>query len=832
MSKLPRASSRPKAASAPISALTEAESALSFVVAATHCLLWQADVVDTGAELLWDLKFLDEETAQHFLPLAAPPGWSYLARFQSSWHPDDTERMHRLSTESIRSGRSGYQQEYRVRTATGELRWLAETVSIKPVGDRRWRVIGVCTDLTDSKKAQAEMSQVLKNARCLLWQADVVDNAGLLEWDCVYSNQEAAQEFMPLLIPAGWSYTRAFDACIIREDDRPMFGTYTSEMPEGKGGYQQEFRIRLASGEVRWIEENVTIEPVAPGRWRLTGVSTDITQRRQAQEELQRGQAELESRFHDRTTELRLANLALQGEIAERKLAQEKLRESEAEYRAIVEDQTEMIARFLQDGTITFVNEAHCRYFGVSSEDAVGKSFLNRLPTEEAARVRVHLASLGQQNPVGVHELSSPAANGALRWQRWTDHYISNPEGEFVCFQSVGQDVTVRKQAEEALLLAKEEAERANLAKSVFLSQMSHELRTPLNAILGFGQILDRSNLRPQDAESVHHILKGGRHLLELINEILDLARVEAGRTDVSIESVSVGEVVQESLDVVRSLAPEHGVSLIADIEAIAPYHALADRQRLKQVLINLFSNAIKYNVPGGSVQVTCVQAHDRLRIDVVDTGLGIPPKDIDKLFTPFERLGAGDTGVEGTGLGLALSRRLVLLMGGALEVESVVGVGSTFTVSLPVGEYPSTVPGAAGITLPDQATTTVPDRSHSVLCIEDNPSNLRLLEVILASRPGVEMFAAIQGRIGLDLARRLLPDLILLDLNLPDINGAQVLAELRQSKATSGIPVAVVSADATPLRIERLLSQGADAFLTKPLDVAEVLSTLDRFLT
>ena len=384
----------------------------------------------------------------------------------------------------------------------------------------------------------------------------------------------------------------------------------------------------------------------------------------------------------------------------------------------------------------------------------------------------------------------------------------------------------------DALEIAKEEADAANMAKSEFLSRMSHELRTPLNAILGFGQILDAEDLPPLEKESVEHILKGGRHLLALINEILDIARVEAGRVELSIEPVALSDVVTESCALVRPLAAQRSITLDGDGASESRIHILADRQRIKQVLINLLSNGIKYNHPGGEVVVTYThRPNNRIRIAVHDTGQGITPENIAKLFTPFERLDAAKTEIEGSGLGLVLSKRLVEAMGGTIEVESVVGQGSVFSIEFPQTTAPEELLHA----FPEDADQAIArqqaGRSYTVLCIEDNLSNLRLLEVVLQSRPGVSLLAAMQGSIGLDLARQHKPDLILLDLNLPDISGKDVLSRLRQSDVTREIPVIIISADATPPQIERLLAAGAKAYLTKPLNVAEFLSTLDNAL-
>jgi signal transduction histidine kinase/ActR/RegA family two-component response regulator len=370
------------------------------------------------------------------------------------------------------------------------------------------------------------------------------------------------------------------------------------------------------------------------------------------------------------------------------------------------------------------------------------------------------------------------------------------------------------------------EAAAANRAKSEFLSRMSHELRTPLNAVLGFGQLLEIDPLTAEQRESVGHILKAGRHLLGLIDEVLDISRIEAGHLSISLEPVLLDEVIQEALDLIHPLAAKWNVRLDGAAREVGDRYVLADRQRLKQVLLNILSNAAKFNRPGGTVSVAAEDAAgDRLRVNVTDTGPGIPPEKMGRLFTAFDRLGAEVTGVEGTGLGLALSKRLVEVMGGAVGVDSAVGQGSTFWVELPLVESPAT--GVAPLTTPAPASPT----QGTVLYIEDNLPNLRLVERLLAHRPGMKLLSAIQGGLGLELAREHRPGLILLDLNLPDIPGEKVLELLQHDPRTRQIPVVVISADATPGRIKRLLSAGARAFLTKPLDVKQFLRLLDEVL-
>ncbi|MDP9291774.1 MAG: ATP-binding protein [Verrucomicrobiota bacterium] len=367
---------------------------------------------------------------------------------------------------------------------------------------------------------------------------------------------------------------------------------------------------------------------------------------------------------------------------------------------------------------------------------------------------------------------------------------------------------------------------------------MSHELRTPLNAILGFGQILELDAGTPDQQSAISHILKGGHHLLSLINEVLDIARIESGRIEFSLEPVPVNHVLEESVALVQPLAAQGKVEIdLLKTTQTIEHHVLADLQRLKQVVLNLLSNAIKYNRPGGRVTVASeVAEQNRLRIAVSDTGLGISADRLEKLFIPFERIGAEHSAVEGTGLGLALSKRLVEAMGGKMGVKSTPGHGSTFWVEFPiaqtfapdaVAELPKSYVGTETQT----AGTEKSAPSRRLLYIEDNLSNVRLIERILARRPSIKLLVAMQGGLGLDLAREHRPDLILLDLNLPDIPGDELLIRLQADPRTSKIPVVIVSADATPSQISRLRTAGAADYLTKPLDVPNFLGILDRIL-
>ena len=405
--------------------------------------------------------------------------------------------------------------------------------------------------------------------------------------------------------------------------------------------------------------------------------------------------------------------------------------------------------------------------------------------------------------------------------------------GNIIGYLLIGTDNSVRKEVEVALKEAMSVAEKANLAKSDFLSSMSHELRTPLSAILGFAQLMASGTPQPTPAQKrgIDQILQAGWYLLDLINEILDLALVESGKLSLSLEPVGLTEVMLECQTMMESQAQKRGITVTFEPLAF-PYVVRADRRRVKQVLINLLSNAIKYNSVGGTVCVRCAEiTAGRICISVEDTGAGLTAQKITQLFQPFNRLGQ-ETSEQGTGIGLVMTKRLVELMGGFISVESVVDKGSIFSIEMNMTVERQGVVGTLGdYGAPAQAGAAADVNVRTVLYVEDNPANLMLVEDLIARRSDIRLLTARDGLSGVETAHNALPDVILMDLNLPGISGIRALRILAEDATTAHIPVIALSANAMPRDVEKGLDAGFFRYLTKPIKINEFMDTLDEAL-
>jgi len=513
--------------------------------------------------------------------------------------------------------------------------------------------------------------------------------------------------------------------------------------------------------------------------------------------------------------------------------------------RSLLEASLDPLITISPDGKITDINEGSIKVTGVARAELIGTDFSDYFT--EPAKAREGYQQVFALGSVVDYPLTIRHREGRLTDVLYNASLYKDSGGTVLGVFAAARDITARKlvEAEQRRLdhalretnlelqAAKVEAERANLAKSDFLSSMSHELRSPLNAILGFAQLMDSESppLTTGQKESILQILQAGWYLLELINEILDLAQIESGKLPLSMEPVSLDEVLADCQAMIEPQARKSGIRVVFAKPDVALF-ASADRTRVKQVFVNLLSNAIKYNRVGGSVDVSCrSRPGDRVRVSFQDTGEGLTPDKLAHLFQPFNRLGQEAGLEEGTGIGLVVSKQLVGLMGGSIGVESTVGVGSVFWIELnatgvvELGQVESS-PSAAS--LPDAGNGA---QRRTVLYVEDNPANLMLVTKLLARRPDISLLSAKDGRSGVEIAQATRPDVILMDINLPGINGVTALRILAGDLSTAHIPVIAVSANAMPRDIEKGLEAGFFQYLTKPIKVTEFMDTLDLAL-
>ena len=516
--------------------------------------------------------------------------------------------------------------------------------------------------------------------------------------------------------------------------------------------------------------------------------------------------------------------------LADLAIARNELLDSQRTLAAIVQSSDDAIISRTLDGTITSWNRGAEKIYGYEADEAVGRS-ISMLDPHGYDDVEI-MEKILRGESTDHYETERRTKEGRSIHVSLTISPIRESEGTISGVSVVARDVSERRRLDEERAAAHEEADRANQAKSEFLSRMSHELRTPLNSVLGFAQLMQMEPMAPKQEDATREILKAGTHLVELIDEVLDIARIEAGKLRLSLEPVDAVLVIDECISLLGPQAAQEGVSVAMEgpaAETGASY-VIADRQRLKQVLLNLLSNGIKYNREHGTVTVSIERTAEgsRIRIDVSDTGRGIPPERLDRLFSPFERLGIEGTGIQGTGLGLALTKPLVEAMGGTIKVSSELGRGSRFSLELASADDAAV---AESISSDDYhpAASVVP-RTRTILYVEDNLANVKLMERILERRPGIQLISAMQGSLGVTLARDHRPDLIFLDLNLPDMGGQELLGRLSADPRTADLPVVVISADVTAGQHARLTDAGARDFVPKPFDVERLLRIIDEF--
>jgi len=519
---------------------------------------------------------------------------------------------------------------------------------------------------------------------------------------------------------------------------------------------------------------------------------------------------------------------------ADREVLDQRLRDLQFYTRSLIESNIDAIMTTDPSGIITDVNKQMEALTGCTRDELVGAPFKNYFTDPERAEAAIKLVLA--EKTLSNYELTARARDGAETAVSYNASTFYDRDRKLQGVFAAARDITERERLYQMLQEknvelenARNAADKANLAKTDFLSSMSHELRTPLNAVLGFAQVIESGSPPPTPSQkrSVEQILKAGWYLLELINEILDLARIESGRLALSREPVSIPQVMLDCKAMIEPQAQRRGIGMRFP-RFDAPSFVLADSTRLKQVLINLLFNAIKYNKPGGTVVVDCkaVSPHS-VRISISDAGEGIPPEMLAQLFQPFNRLGKEVGMEEGTGIGLVVAKRLVELMGGVIGVDSTVGVGTVFWVELArcaAPQLPDAATRSAASTRPAAASGAP---VHTLLYVEDNPANLLLVEELIARRPDLRLLSAADGRLGIELAREFMPEVILMDINLPGLNGIEAMKILRADPATAHIPIMAISANVIPSDIKKGLDAGFFRYLTKPIVVNEFMDAL-----
>jgi PAS domain S-box-containing protein len=522
---------------------------------------------------------------------------------------------------------------------------------------------------------------------------------------------------------------------------------------------------------------------------------------------------------------------------AEQMKLDQRLRDQQFYTRSLIESNIDALMTTDPAGIITDVNKQMEALTGCTRDELIGAPFKNYFTDPERAEAGIKL--MLREKKLTNYELTACARDGKTTVVSYNATTFYDRDRKLQGVFAAARDVTERKRLDHELeeqnvelKRARAAAEKANLAKSDFLSSMSHELRSPLNAILGFAQLISSDTPPPTASQtaSIDQILHAGWYLLELINEILDLAQIESGRLALSLEPTSLAEVMSECQAMIEPQGQKRGIQMTFPVFAL-PCFVDADRTRLKQVLINLLSNAIKYNQANGTVMVNAVSARnnpERIHVSVTDTGAGLPPDMLMQLFQPFNRLGQERSTEEGTGIGLVMSKRLVELMGGEIGVESRVGTGSVFWFELNSATEPQLAVDAAEVADHPPGQVQQDARLRTLLYVEDNPANLKLIEQLIARRPDMRLLSAIDGNLGIQLARSHHPEVILMDINLPGISGIEALRILRDDPLTARIPVVALSANAMPRDIEKGLAAGFFRYLTKPIKVNEFLHTLD----
>jgi PAS domain S-box-containing protein len=564
---------------------------------------------------------------------------------------------------------------------------------------------------------------------------------------------------------------------------------------------------------------------------KLMSVSiVDISERKKTEEEIIELNQNLEKRIQERTKELALANVDLVTQIETRKKIELDLIAKSNELESFFSVTIDLLCIATVEGKFIKLNKAWEATLGYHTSELENNSLLDYVHPEDINDTLNALKELSEQSPILKFINRYRTKRGDYRYIEW--HSV--PVGKYI--YSAARDITERMNYEEDLRKAQVTAETANRSKSEFLSRMSHELRTPMNSILGFAQLLEMGDLNSSQQKGVAHILKSGKHLLNLINEVLDISKIEAGKISISSEPVEIKALINEIIEVFIPIANNRRIKINNLVNKLDTQFVKADKQRLKQVIINLVNNAIKYNHDEGSVWISLEYVMnnlgniDDIKIIIKDNGMGIAEADLDRIFFPFERVGKQDHDIEGTGLGLAVVKQLIDLMGGTLGVESELGKGSSFWIKLPhCLSYSERVHKNGDLFKANEQK----DGLHgSILYIEDNSSNIELVrEIIETKTPNIKLFTNTNGKQAVSLAIQLMPSLILLDLHLPDIHGSEVLKELSANEKTKNIPVVVVSADAMSTQIENMYALGAKNYLTKPIDVATFLNVIGKYV-